>query len=72
MPTGPKGPKRPADAIGRAVRIAKIVTGEVNDDKRVISESAVKGEKARAKALGSEAREEIARKAAKARWAKAD
>ena len=29
MPRGPNGEKRPADAIGNAVMIAKIATGEV-------------------------------------------
>ena len=29
MPRGPKGEKRPADAIGNAVMIAKIATGEI-------------------------------------------
>jgi hypothetical protein len=31
MPRGPKGEKRPADAIGDAVMIAKIATGEINE-----------------------------------------
>lgn len=31
MPTGPKGQKRPADAVGLAVLVAKIATGEVDD-----------------------------------------
>src|SRR5437762_12455553 len=31
MPTGPKGQKRPAHAIGAAVMIAKIATGEIED-----------------------------------------
>ena len=31
MPKGPRGEKRPADAIERAVLIAKIATGEVED-----------------------------------------
>ena len=31
MPRGPKGEKRPADAIGNAVMIAKIATGEIED-----------------------------------------
>jgi hypothetical protein len=31
MPRGPKGEKRPADAIGAAVMIAKIATGEIED-----------------------------------------
>ena len=33
MPTGPKGQKRPADAIGLAVTVAKIATGEIEDTK---------------------------------------
>lgn len=32
MPTGPKGPKRPADVIGNAVRVMRIATGEEADD----------------------------------------
>lgn len=32
MPTGPKGEKGPADAIGPAVCIARIATGEDTDD----------------------------------------
>jgi hypothetical protein len=31
MPRGPNGEKRPADAIGNAVMIAKIATGEIED-----------------------------------------
>ncbi len=31
MPTGPKGEKRPADVNARAVMIAKIATGELED-----------------------------------------
>jgi hypothetical protein len=31
MPTGPKGEKRPADVSARAVLIAKIATGEIED-----------------------------------------
>jgi hypothetical protein len=31
MPRGPKGEKRPADVIGSAVMIGKIVTGEIED-----------------------------------------
>lgn len=31
MPKGPNGEKRPADSIGLAVHIAKIATGEVED-----------------------------------------
>ena len=28
MPTGPKGEKRPADVIGNAVKVMRILTGE--------------------------------------------
>ena len=31
MPVGPKGEKRPADVNARAVMIAKIATGEIED-----------------------------------------
>jgi hypothetical protein len=32
MPKGPKGEKRPVDVIGNAVRVMKILTGEIEDD----------------------------------------
>ncbi len=32
MPKGPKGEKRPADVIGAAVKVAKIATGEIEED----------------------------------------
>ncbi len=32
MPKGPKGEKRPADVIGAAVKIAKIATGEIEEN----------------------------------------
>ena len=32
MPKGPKGEKRPADAVGAAVMVAKIATGEIEDE----------------------------------------
>ncbi len=32
MPKGPKGEKRPADVIGTAIRVAKIATGEIEED----------------------------------------
>ena len=31
MPTGPKGQKRPADVIGNAVHVMKVLTGEADD-----------------------------------------
>jgi hypothetical protein len=33
MPRGPKGEKRPADAIGAAVMVAHIATGEIEDER---------------------------------------
>jgi hypothetical protein len=31
MPRGPKGEKRPADVVGNAVHVMKILTGEIED-----------------------------------------
>jgi len=73
MPKGPRGEKRPADAIGRAVLIAKIATGEVEDErddlKNAAAELGRKGGKARAEKMSPERRAEIARRAAQLRWA---
>lgn len=70
MPKGPQGQKRPADLIGCAVMVAKIATGEVEDEMssqdRMRRASA--GGQARKAKLAGEARAEIARKAAAARW----
>lgn len=72
--------KRPADVNQRAVLIAKIATGEIEDtpDLKGKNPNAValgrlgglKGGKARAKVLSAKRRSEIAKKAAKARWNK--
>lgn len=74
MPTGPKGEKRPADVIGNAVKIARIATGEDQDDAPLASarKGGKVGGKARAKSLTAEQRSEIARVAAEARWKKPD
>lgn len=32
MPKGPNGERRPADAVGAAVRVMQIATGEVQDE----------------------------------------
>ena len=32
MPKGPNGEKRPGDVIGAAIMVAKIATGEVEDN----------------------------------------
>jgi len=74
MPKGPQGQKRPADAIGLAVMIGKIATGEIEDDadtsKAHHREGGKKGGTARAAALSPEERSQIAKRAAQSRWAK--
>jgi hypothetical protein len=69
MPRGPKGEKRPADAIGAAIVVGKIATGEITESGARTPKRA-KGGSARAKALTEEQRSEIARAAAAARWKK--
>lgn len=71
MPKGPKGENRPADVIGCAITVAKIATGETEEnlpDKSGRVRSGRAGAKARAKKLSAEERRDIAAKAAKARW----
>jgi hypothetical protein len=75
MPRGPKGEKRPADVNARAVMIAKIATGEIedsteSDDGKDPAAKALgkKGGAARAKSMTPERRAEIAKKAAEKRW----
>jgi hypothetical protein len=71
MPKGPRGVKRPADVNARAVMIAKIATGEVEDTPSKAPGRAAGGKaggKARAEALSPAKRTEIAKKAAKSRW----
>jgi hypothetical protein len=73
MPKGPRGEKRPADAIGRAIMVAKIATGEIEDnatpaDKAHHSRGGKKGGAARAAKLTAAERSEIAKKAAAKRW----
>jgi len=73
VPKGPRGEKRPADAIGRAVMIAKIATGEIEEEREELASAAAqlgrKGGRARAEKMSPERRQEIARKAAAKRWA---
>ncbi|MCJ2089756.1 RNA-binding protein [Methylobacterium sp. E-005] len=76
MPTGPKGQHRLDDAIGNAIRVAQIATGEAQEDygpeKPPKDEGAAamgrKGAAARATAMTPERRAEIARGAASKRW----
>ena len=76
MPTGPKGQKRPADVNARAVMIAKIATGEIEDVTTDDGKNAAAvalgrmGGKARAEGLSKRRRKEIAKRAAESRWRK--
>ncbi len=74
MPEGPQRQKRPADVIGNAVTVAKIATGEIEEEtiqsgKR---KAGLKGTKARSLTLSPEQRSEIASVAAQTRWKKKD
>jgi hypothetical protein len=71
MPKGPQGQRRPADAIGCAIMVAKIATGEVEDvpmrsPGRMRSGKA--GAKTRMHNTTAAQRVEIAKKAAAVRW----
>jgi hypothetical protein len=74
MPKGPKGEKRPADVIGNAIKVAKIATGEIDDEKdddgkdKAAQSLGRRGGKARAESMTAERRSEIAKKAASKRW----
>ena len=76
MPIGPRGEKRPADVIGNAVTVARIATGEADEEfvhdgkNKAAVELGRRGGKSRAEKLTSEQRSEIARKAASKRWRK--
>lgn len=77
MTSKPKHPKRPADVIGNAVRVAQIATGEAEEEfeaepkkDAAAAELGRKGGAARAKSMSPEKRAEIAKKAAAARWTK--
>jgi hypothetical protein len=74
MPKGPNGEKRPTDAVGLAVLVGRIATGEVDDtpadDGKDKAAQALgrKGGKARASSMTPERRAEIAKQAAASRW----
>ena len=74
MPKGPNGQKRPADAIGLAVMVGKIATGEIDDQTDPLPSAAAllgrEGGKKRAANMTPERRKEIAQKAAAKRWSK--
>lgn len=72
MPKGPKGERRPADVVGCAVAVAKIATGEIEEETYAApgrKKSGRAGAAARKKVLTAEQRRKIAKKAAAARWA---
>ncbi|MFO1141477.1 MAG: histone H1 [Amaricoccus sp.] len=74
MPKGPKGEKRPADAVGLAVMVGRIATGEIEDTPEDEGKDAsakalgARGGKARAEGMTAERRAEIAKTAARHRW----
>jgi len=74
MAKGPKGERRPADVNARAVMIAKIATGELEDVTTEDGKNAAAvalgrmGGKARAAGMSAKKRKEIAKKAAQKRW----
>ncbi len=71
MPKGPQGQRRPADAIGNAVHIARIATGEEQEtqlNQPAKRKSGLAGAKARQENTTEAQRKEIAQKAAQARW----
>jgi hypothetical protein len=74
MAKGPKGKRRPVDVNARAVLIAKIATGEVEDLTTDDGKNAAAvalgrmGGKARAERMSAKKRKEIAKQAAAARW----
>jgi len=77
MPTGPKGEKRPADVIGNAVKVMRILTGEEPEDygnapakNQTAAELGRAGGRKRAEGMTPERRAEIAKKAADKRWKK--
>ena len=70
MPRGPKGEKRPGNTIQAAIQVARIATGEEeeeipNQEKR---SSGKTGGRRRAKALTPEQRSDIGRRGATSRW----
>ncbi len=68
--------KRPRDAVGNAIHVAKIATGEIEeievDDGKDPTAKALgaKGGKARAAKMSAKQRSEFAKKAAAKRWQK--
>ena len=72
MPIGPNGEKRPADVVGNAVHVMRVVTGETDETyvDTAKRKGGLKGGEARANTLSAERRSDIARRAAEKRWAR--
>ena len=68
MSRGPNGERRPGDVVGCAVTVAKIATGEIEEDLPKNRDVKVKGGKARTDSMTVEERSVLAKAAARARW----
>ena len=72
MPKGPTGQRRPGDVIGAAIKVAKIATGEDDDEtmagKEYAHRGGLKGGVVRAQRLTADQRKQIAQRAARTRW----
>lgn len=75
MAKTPKRKKRPSDVVGNAIRVARIATGEIEEEAetdegkdKAAQSLGRRGGKARAEKLTAEQRSEIAKKAAAKRW----
>jgi hypothetical protein len=74
MTKGPRGERRSADAVGAAVKVMRIATGDRPDDRddtpapSPAAQLGKLGGAVRARKLTAEQRAEIARRAAAKRW----
>jgi hypothetical protein len=74
MPRGPHSERRPGNVSARALMIAKIASGEIEDVTTDDGKNAAAvalgrlGGKARAAGMSAKRRQQIAKKAAQARW----
>jgi hypothetical protein len=72
MPKGLRGEKRSGDVVGAAIKVAKIATGEIEEDSNEPQSAAAevgrRGGKARAERMTAEQRTAAAKRAASKRW----
>ena len=69
MPKGPRGEKRPAGGVECAHEVFQIAVGEKQEKlPSARRNSGIAGAAARSKSLNAKKRQEIAKKAAAARW----